>query len=122
MGLVPGRVTEDSPGYQLEFGDFRLRAWTPTLRDAPGGEVEVGVRAEDVIADVGGVAVNTGRGYYLGSHGFVQIELAPGHLVEMRTDSVPPPPGERVRIRLRRLHIFHPTTGSVLGRIEDGAI
>jgi multiple sugar transport system ATP-binding protein len=119
MGFVPGRVVAESPGFWLNFGDFRLRAWTPTLERAPGGRVEVGVRPEDVVLDPRGIAVRVGKGYFVGSHGYAQVELVPGCMVEMRTEAVPPAPGEMVNIKLRHLHIFHPETGSVLGRIED---
>lgn len=119
MGFLPGRVAADPPGYVLTFGEFRMRAWTPTLVGA--GRVDVGIRSEDIVESPDGVPVRSGRGYFLGSHGYVRVELAPGHEVEMRTESVPPSPGETLRIKLRRLHIFHPETGSVLGRIEDGA-
>ncbi len=121
MGFVAGKVIADRPGYWLTFGDFRLRVWAPQLGEAPGGDVEVGVRAEDVLLDPNGTEVLVGRGYYLGSHGFAQVQLSPGAFVAMRTDDVPPQEGSRVRVRLRHLHVFHPSTGSVLGRIEDGA-
>lgn len=121
MGIIPGRIAADAPGFRLSFGDFSLRAWTPTLELASGGRVEIGVRAEDVVADPQGVAVRVGRGYYLGSHGFAEVELAPGSPVQMRTEGVPPSVGEMIKIRLRRLHVFHPDTGSVIGRVEDGA-
>ena len=119
MGFVSGWVKEDLPGYLVSFGDFRLRAWTPTLEGA--GRVEVGVRPDDVVEVPDGMPVRTGRGYYVGSHGYVRVQLAPGQEVEMRTEGFPPPPGQTIGIKLRRLHIFHPETGSVLGRIEDGA-
>lgn len=121
MGFVVGKVVADHPGFWLTFGDFRLRVWAPQLGEAPGGNVEVGVRAEDVMIDSTGIEVRVGRGHFLGSHGFAQVELAPGSHVEMRTDGVPPEAGSRVRVRLRHLHVFHPSTGAVLGRIEDGA-
>lgn len=121
MGFLPGKVAAESPGFRLTFGEFWLRAWTPTLDRAPGGQVEVGIRPEDISLDVGGVPVRVGSGYFLGSHGFAEVELAPGRFLQMRTDEVPPSPGAMVKVRLRRLHVFHPTTGLVLGRIEDGA-
>jgi ABC-type sugar transport system ATPase subunit len=121
MEFVPGQVVADAPGYWLTFGDFRLRAWTPALGQAPQGRVEVGVRPEDVIAATPGTAARVGKGYYLGSHGYAKVELAPGRYVQMRTEGVPPAPGESIQIRLRRLHIFNPDTGLVLGRVEDGA-
>lgn len=121
MRFVFGKAVPDAPGFRLEFGEFRLRAWTPTLANAPGGRVDIGVRPDDIVIDEGGVEVVTGRGYYVGTHGYVRVEIAPGSWLEMRTEGPPPPPGETVRIRLRRLHVFHPTSGAVLGRAEDGA-
>ncbi len=121
MGFVPATVSSEGTGFFVSMGEFRLRAWTPSLASAVAGEVEVGIRPEDVVADAGGVSVRCGRGYFAGSHGIVDIEIAPGHTVEMRTDGAAPPPGTSIRIRLRRLHIFDPRTGLVLGRIEDCA-
>lgn len=121
MGFVSAKLVTDRPGHWVHFGEFRLRAWAPALDDTATDEVEVGIRPEDVIADSAGVEVIAGRGYFVGSHGFVEVEVAPGQWIEMRTAGPPPPPGERLRTRLRRLHIFDPRTGVALGRIEDGA-
>lgn len=121
MSVFSARLVADQPGYWIEFGEFRVRAWAPSLELAMGGGVQVGIRPEDVIQDATGIEVRTGRGYFDGRYGFVQLTLAPGCQVEMRTDEAPPPPGERIRVRLRRLHLFHPDTGSVLGRVEDSA-
>ncbi|MCP3994980.1 MAG: ABC transporter ATP-binding protein [bacterium] len=121
MGFINARLVKDSPGHWVQFGGFRLRAWASALADVSSDEVELGVRPEDVIADPAGVEVIAGRGYFLGSHGLVQVEVAPGQWIEMRTPGPPPLPGETVRTRLRRLHIFDPRTGRALGRIEDGA-
>jgi hypothetical protein len=83
--------------------------------------VEIGVRPEDVIVDPDGVDVGVGRGYFTGDHGIARVELAPGAWAEMRTEDRPPDSGSRVRVRLRRLHLFDRATGSVVGRIEDGS-
>jgi multiple sugar transport system ATP-binding protein len=120
MQFFPGRLTADSPGFWLACGGFRLRAWAPALERAPA-TVEVGVRAEDIVEDPEGVEVEIGRGYYLGSHGFVRVQLSPDHWAEMRTEGVPPDPGTNMRIRMRRLHIFDPRTGMAIAHIDDGA-
>lgn len=121
MGFVPAQLSSDRPGFWVTMGDFRLRAWTPNLSTASSDEVDIGVRPEDIDVDPSGVAVRVVGGYFAGSHGIAEIELAPGHAVEMRTESVPPPAGSVVHIRLRRLHIFDPRSGLVLGHIEDSA-
>ena len=121
MGFVPADLVLDAPGFWVRFGPFRLRAWAPALRDAASDTVVVGLRPEDVVLAADGTEVTVGHGYFAGNYGVARVELAPGELVEMRTESVPPPPGTRVRVRLRRLHIFDRRTGEVIGRIEDGA-
>lgn len=121
MMFVPARVVADGAGFWAEFGGFRVRAWAPSLGRVPGGEIEIGVRPEDVLEDSNGVEVSVGTGYFAGSHGISQVELAPGEWVEMKTADAPLPAGSRVKIRLRRLHIFDRVTGMAIGRIEDGA-
>jgi multiple sugar transport system ATP-binding protein len=121
MGFVPAQLSSDGAGFWVTMGDFRLRAWTPNLSAAGDDRVEIGVRPEDVVLDDAGVSVNVGKGHFVGSHGFAGVELAPGFTIEMRTESVPPPAGSTVRVRLRRLHVFDPRSGLVLGRIEDSA-
>lgn len=121
MGFAPARLTAEAGGYWVSLGGFRLRAWTPSLADFESDVVDVGIRPEDVVADPAGVPVRVGRGFFVGSYGLAQVELAPDHWVEMRTEAVPPVAGSEVRVRLRRLHIFDPRSGLVLGRIEDGA-
>ena len=122
MGFVPARLTKDGSGFWIRFGAFRIRAWMPSLGDALSENVEIGVRPEDVIEDTDGVSVRTGRGYFVGSYGIVRLEVAEGQWLEMRTAEQPPPPDTELRIRLRRLHVFDPRTGLVLGRVEDGAV
>jgi ABC-type sugar transport system ATPase subunit len=119
MSFLPARLDADAGGFWVRFGTFRLRAWTPALagRDA----IEVGVRPEDIVSDVDGTEVTVGRGYFAGDHGMARIEIAPGEWAEMRTGGQPPAAGSRIRIRLRRLHIFDMRTGAVVGRIEGGA-
>jgi ABC-type sugar transport system ATPase subunit len=119
MTLFAARVIREASGFWVRFGEFRLRAWAPALADY--GSVEIGVRPEDVIVDPDGVDVGVGRGYFTGDHGIARVELAPGAWAEMRTEDRPPDSGSRVRVRLRRLHLFDRATGSVVGRIEDGS-
>lgn len=119
MAIIPVRVVADTTGFWVRFGEFRLRAWAPALASAD--VAEVGVRPVDIVDDPDGTEVSVGSGYFTGDHGVVRVELAPGGWAEMRTAGPPPPPGTRVRIRLRRLHIFDPRTGAVVGRMEDGA-
>lgn len=121
MGFVEAALKRDSPGFWVEFGSFRLRAWAPALGQSSSGAVDVGIRPEDVVLDPSGTTVRIGRSYYLGSHGFAQVELARDSWVEMRTDDQPPPEGTEVSIKLRRAHVFDHRTGMVLGIVEDGS-
>ncbi len=121
MRFFPARVTADPPGFWVEFGDFHIKAWAPSLAAAPDGRAEIGVRPEDIAAHEAGVEVRTGGAYFDGRYGYVEVEVAPGHLLEMRTDEPPQLESNVMKIRLRRLHVFHPDTGAVLGRVEDGA-
>ena len=118
MQFVPARVTADKPGFWLNLGGFRVRAWAPALAAAPE-TVEIGIRAEDIVEDASGTEVEIGRGYYLGSHGFAQVQLTPDLWVEMRTTGLPPDPGTTMRVRIRRLHVFDPRTGRAIVHIED---
>ncbi len=119
MGFVSAELSVDAPGYWVTFGAFRVRAWATTLAGATSDRVDVGIRPEEVVIDQSGTAVVCGRGYYTGSNGFVQLEVAPGSWVEMRTDGPPPPAGTEVRVRFKRVHVFDSITGSVLGCLED---
>lgn len=119
MAFWQARVVADGAGFWIRFGHFSLRAWAPTL--AGRETVDIGVRPEDVILDADGVEVTVVRGYFAGGHGVAGVELAPGATAEMRTEGPPPSIGTRVRVRLRRLHIFDTSTGLTVGTIEDGA-
>jgi ABC-type sugar transport system ATPase subunit len=121
MGFVSGRVTQEAPGFWVSFGDFRVKAWMPALGSLASGDVDVGLRPEDIVADPSGIAVTVGPGTYLGSHGFVQLQLAPGSFVDMRTAGVPPTPGSIIHVRLRRIYLFHPESGLGLGPVEGDA-
>ncbi len=119
MGFAPGELTVDSPGYWVSFGSFRVRAWATSLAGATTRRVDIGIRPEDIVLDAAGTAVQCGRRYFTGSDGFVNLEIAPGSWVEMRTNEAPPPAGTEVRVRLRRAHVFDSVTGLVLGYLED---
>ena len=121
MRVFPARVVADAPGYWIEFGDFHIRAWAPGLANATDERVDVGVRPEDIVTDPNGVEVAVRRAYFDGSHGFAEIEVAPGRSIEMRSNEPLDRFGNRIRVRLRRLHLFNSTTGVVLGRVGDGA-
>lgn len=121
MGFLPARVTADPPGFWIEFGDFHIRAWAPSLASAPDGRAEIGIRPEDIVVDADGGQVRTGKTYFDGQFGYVEVEVASGHWLAMRTDEPPQLQSKVVKVRLRRLHVFHPDTGAVLGLVEDGA-
>lgn len=119
MGFVRGDVSPEGKGFWLRFGQFQVRGWSPGLATAPDGHIEIGIRPEDVVEDPHGTPVPVGGGYFLGSYGFAQVELAPGAWVEMRTEAPPPPSGTTVTVRVRRLHVFNPITGVTLARVDD---
>lgn len=119
MSFVSAELTVDSPGYWVAFGGFRIRAWTTALAGSTSSRVDVGIRPEDVVLDDAGAALRCGRGYYTGSNGFVQVEVAPNSWVEMRTEGPPPLPGTEVRVRFKQAYVFDSVTGFVLGRLED---
>ena len=119
MSFVSAELKTDAPGYWVSFGAFRVKAWATTLSGATTDRVDVGVRPEDVVLDPNGALMRCGRGYYTGSNGFVQVEVAPGGWIEMRTDGPPPPVGTEVGVRFKRAYIFDSVTGGVLGYLED---
>jgi ABC-type sugar transport system ATPase subunit len=119
MDFVRAQVVRDGGGFWLRFGDFSARAWSPSL--AERRVVDVGIRPEDVVLDPDGVEVTVGRGYFAGGHGVAQVDLAPGMTANMKTEGPPPGTGSRIRVRLRRLHMFDTSTGLGVGTIEDGA-
>ena len=121
MGFVRAELVKDPPGHWVRFGEYRIRAWAPSLDQVTGGRVEIGIRPDDIVADPAGVAVPTGQGYFVGSHGMAKVEVAPGQWIEMKTPGPPPSAGVEIRTRLRRLHLFDTETGEALGLIEDGA-
>lgn len=121
MSFAEARLIADGPGFWIHLGQLRVRAWAPALATVDSGHAVIGVRPEDVVADPAGVPMRVGRGYFAGSHGIARVEVAPGQWVDMRTEAPGPPAGSEIRIRLRRLHVFHPRTGAALGRVEDGA-
>jgi len=119
MSFVSADLSVDTPGFWVTFGKFRIRAWTTALAGSTSSRVDVGIRPEDVVLDDAGAVVRCGHGYYTGSNGFVQVEVAPDSWVEMRTNGPPPPAGTEVRVRFKEAHVFDSITGFVLGRLEN---
>jgi ABC-type sugar transport system ATPase subunit len=118
MSFLPGKVTVDSPGFWIEVGPLRIRAWEPRL-EAAIGPVDVGVRPDEVALDEGGVPGIVVRMEHHGASSLVDVEVAPGVVVPVRTE-VPLPVGLRVSVALVAAHVFHRVTGTALGHADAG--
>jgi ABC-type sugar transport system ATPase subunit len=118
MPILPGRVVADSPGFWVELGPIRMRAWTPSLGSVAGSPVDVGVRPEDVVVDPGGRELTVVGLEHHGSHSLVLLDLGDGAHLLMRSGEVPPPLFSKVRITLLGLQVFERSGGVTVGRVE----
>jgi len=119
MSFVAGKVIVDPPGFWVEVGPMRIRAWDPGLA-AASGPVEVGIRPEHVVEGAPGVR---GRVVTVEQHGpssFVGVEVAPDVVVPMRTNDRSAL-GDEIAVQLIGVHVFDPTDGSALGHVS-GAV
>jgi ABC-type sugar transport system ATPase subunit len=117
MTFVPGRVVPDPPGFWIEAGPLRVRAWDPGLT-AASGSIDVGLRPEHVVESRSGVPGAVVRSENLGASAVLGIEVAPGVVVPMRSE-LPRAVGERVLVRLIGGHVFHASDGRALGHAES---
>jgi ABC-type sugar transport system ATPase subunit len=116
MTFVVGRVVPDAPGFWVEAGPLRLRAWDPLLA-AAGDTVDVGLRPEHVVESGSGVSGAVVQAENLGPSSVLSIEVAPGVAVPLRSD-LPRRIGERVEVRLVGGHVFARSDGRALGHVE----
>jgi len=116
MTFVAGRVRADAPGFWIEIGPLRIRAWDPGLAGADGS-VDVGLRPEEVVLDPDGAAGTIVRSQYLGSWVLSMVEMAPGIAVPMRTEW-PLSIGTEVSVRVVGAHVFSQVDGAALGHVE----
>ncbi len=119
MTFVPGRVVADTPGFWIEVGPLRVRAWDPGLSRAASA-VEVGLRPEEVVLDPAGPIGTVTQSQYLGSWALSSVEVAPGVELPMRTEA-PLGLGDEVGVRIVGAHVFSRADGAALGHIE-GAV
>ncbi len=117
MTFVPGRVVGDTPGFWIEVGPIRIRAWDPGLARASGA-VDVGLRPEQVVEDPSGTAGTVVKSQYLGSSALSSVEVGPSIVLPMRTET-PLPIGGEVRVRVIGAHVFSPAGGAALGHVES---
>ena len=115
MSFVAGRVVDDPPGYWIEIGPLRLRAWDPGLSSGVGS-VDVGLRPEEVAEAVAGVPGRVVRAEHLGASALLEVEVAPGIVVPMRA-SEPVPIGHEVAIEVTGAHVFRRSDGRALGHV-----
>jgi ABC-type sugar transport system ATPase subunit len=116
MTFVPGRVGVDPPGFWIEIGPLRVRAWDPGLA-AARGPVDVGLRPEEVVPNPVGVTGRVVRSQYTGSWALSTVEVAPGIAVPMRTET-PQSIGDEVSIEVIGAHVFSQVDGAALGHVE----
>lgn len=117
MSLMPGRVIADPPGFWVEVGPLRLRAWDPALAAATG-PVDVGIRPEEVVVSADGDPGVVTRVEHLGSSALLDVEVAPAVVVPVRSD-VPLAMGSRVTVKLIGAHVFHRGDGRALGHADS---
>jgi ABC-type sugar transport system ATPase subunit len=118
MPIVPGRVVADPPGFWVELGSLRVRAWTPTLAGVAGSAVDVGVRPEDVVADPEGPELSVIAVEHHGSHSLISLDLGGDVHLRMRAGEVPPPMFTKIRVGLLGLQVFERGGGATVGRVE----
>jgi hypothetical protein len=116
MTFVPGRVVVDNPGFWIEIGSLRVRAWDPGLGKADG-PVDIGLRPDEVVVDPAGTPATVVDTQYLGSWALSSVELAPGIVLPVRTDT-PLQIGGEVGVRLIGAHVFAKWDGVALGHVE----
>jgi len=113
MNLILATVVAGSPGFWLEIGASRLRAWPEALEAWVGRSVLVGIRPNAVAVDEGGtVSGSVEHVEFQGSHCYLFVDLdGTDDTIEVRHDD----PGGRddpaVRLAVRSFSLFDPQTG-----------
>jgi ABC-type sugar transport system ATPase subunit len=116
INLVPATVAAGSPGYWLQFGSSRLRAWPEALGAWVGRSVLLGIRPDAIRVDEGGDVVGTlGQVEYQGSHSYLFVELAgTDDTIEVRHDEHGADVGSPLRLAVRSFSLFDPDSGRAL--------
>jgi ABC-type sugar transport system ATPase subunit len=116
INFIRATVVADSPGFWLQLGSSRLRAWPEALGARVGRSVLVGIRPDTVVVDEGGLL----RGRvehieYQGSHSYLFVELdGADETIRVRHDAPDAAEGRAVRLGVREFSLFDPDTGIAL--------
>jgi len=116
INLIPATVVAGSPGYWLQFGSSRLRAWPEALDAWVGRSVLVGIRPDAISVDEGGDLVGTLEHVeYQGSHSYLFVEFAgTDDTIEVRHDQAGAGVGALLRFAVRSFSLFDPDSGRAL--------
>jgi ABC-type sugar transport system ATPase subunit len=116
MNLILATVVAGTPGFWLEIGASRLRAWPEALGAWVDRSVLVGIRPSAVVVHEGGELVGIVEHVeYQGSHSYLFVELAgSGDTIEVRHDEHGAGVGATVRLAVRSYSTFDPATGQAL--------
>jgi ABC-type sugar transport system ATPase subunit len=116
INLIPATVVAGSPGFWLQMGVSRLRAWPEALGQRVGQSVLVGIRPDAVVVDEGGDLGGTVEHVeYQGSHSYLFVDLdGADETIEVRRDDQGGGVGASVRLRVHSFSLFDPATGRAL--------
>ena len=116
MNLILATVVAGIPGYWLQMGASRLRAWPETLGAWVDRSVLVGIRPDAVVVDEGGDLIGTVEHVeYQGSHSYLFVKLAgTDDAIEVRHDDLDAGVGAAVRLAVRSFSLFDPAAGRAL--------
>lgn len=123
INLISAKVVEGSPGFWLQMGTSRLRAWPEALGRWVGRSVLVGLRPDAAMVDEDGVLAGTVEHVeYQGSHSSVFVQLGgTDETIEVRYDDHGAVVGAAVRLAVRSFSLFDPDTGRALAPTSDPA-
>lgn len=116
INLLPARVVADPPGFWLQLGASRLRAWPEVLGNWIGRSVLVGIRPDAaVVDDTGELIGSVDHVEYQGSHSFLFVAIdGCDDVIEVRHDESVGSQTGKVRLAVRSFSLFDPETGRAL--------
>jgi ABC-type sugar transport system ATPase subunit len=116
INLISAKVVSGTPGFWLQVGTSRLRAWPEALDRWVGRSVLVGIRPDAVGVDEGGdLAGTVNHVEYQGSHSYLFVELdGTSDTIGVRRDDVDGRAGAAVRVAVQAFTLFDPDTGRAL--------
>lgn len=118
MSVLDVVVESDSAGSWLVGQGFRVRAWPPELEARVGESLWLGVRLEDVELDPAGevdARVTTVEAH--GAHSELALDVG-GSVVWARGPVAAPPPGDAVRLRFVRWHLYSRIDGRAVFHLD----